>query len=579
MKLATMADESALPPVTLTGYPSSLSALAWSEEHLAITLGDAVCILTPNEHVKSSQRQHDYWHTESVQTNQFKEEEWPFQELTTLQNLSLGEEQSESIVTSLEWSPPGLGFHRRPVLAVLTSNLVLSLWESNGSPGSWNRVAVINRYLSGSKNGSNDFRRRAQRIRCFAWLPPLKLPTTTKWGVHLLLTIDDSNLLSCIRVEGHQSIGKPWIADLVHQEQLSAATKPTWGERMSPLQAALARQSLMTHISVGKWQLLRDDDGSAQLYRMRLTLSRAASTVSPQEFPYLLELEPTDTGLDVRGRSLSPNATPSYEVNLSNKDFESSIADLLKTLDSSFELDGHHRTRFWGFAKQPGTGNAAACITLHPSDMLENLLASAERSNIVFQRLPAGESPSPISQLELAPLRILRWIAHHAKHYDAISGLDQKLVSIASSAIGVEFSDDLTLMDWAKVIRDRPMIANGQMDVNGDTTMIDAANDTPSLEPQSGISGAAVETCEICGDTVSMSLGLAHAACARGHRYVRCGLSFLAIQKPGISKYCSRCGLEFLDLPKLETQGGPSLSWDLFQEFDVCPYCQGKFRR
>jgi hypothetical protein len=61
----------------------------------------------------------------------------------------------------------------------------------------------------------------------------------------------------------------------------------------------------------------------------------------------------------------------------------------------------------------------------------------------------------------------------------------------------------------------------------------------------------------------------------------RCGLSFLAIQEPGISKYCSLCQTEYLDEDSLVLMRGGKLSRtfsELFEAFDTCLYCGGKFQ-
>ncbi|ORX94757.1 transcription factor IIIC subunit delta N-term-domain-containing protein [Clohesyomyces aquaticus] len=49
-----------------------------------------------------------------------------------------------------------------------------------------------------------------------------------------------------------------------------------------------------------------------------------------------------------------------------------------------------------------------------------------------------------------------------------------------------------------------------------------------------------IEACEFCGATLKME-DLSEAQCPNGHQFVRCGLTFLAIQGPGISKYCGVC--------------------------------------
>jgi len=84
-------------------------------------------------------------------------------------------------VTWLAWSPPGLAKHKRSVLAVLTSNHVLSLWASNSDmavPESWERVCFVNnaviaalreeKFKSRFKSASSP---RLRRIRSAAWAP------------------------------------------------------------------------------------------------------------------------------------------------------------------------------------------------------------------------------------------------------------------------------------------------------------------------------------------------------------------------------------------------------------------------
>ena len=115
--------------------------------------------------------------------NNFTWVEWPEQELQSSETFSVGEEQSSSTVTWLAWSAPGLAKHKRSVLAILTSNHVLSLWASNSDmavPESWERVYIVNyavknalreeKYKVGFSNGSG---LRLGRIRSAAWAPLL----------------------------------------------------------------------------------------------------------------------------------------------------------------------------------------------------------------------------------------------------------------------------------------------------------------------------------------------------------------------------------------------------------------------
>lgn len=109
-------------------------------------------------------------------------------------SVSMGEEQSEAFCSALAWSPPGLGKHKRCVLAVLTANHILALYECVGKPEvatDWKRVYIVNHVLDALATAQNvapdaeqkqeDIERRKikQRIRSFAWSPALLSTSST----------------------------------------------------------------------------------------------------------------------------------------------------------------------------------------------------------------------------------------------------------------------------------------------------------------------------------------------------------------------------------------------------------------
>lgn len=62
---------------------------------------------------------------------------------------------------------------------------------------------------------------------------------------------------------------------------------------------------------------------------------------------------------------------------------------------------------------------------------------------------------------------------------------------------------------------------------------------------------------------------------------VRCGLTSLAIQEPGISKYCSTCQTEFLDeelIVRLRDEAPSPVFMSVARAFDTCPSCNSKFK-
>lgn len=156
------------------------------------------------------------WDHVHFRANTFTVEEWPVQEGAGFLDSSIGEEQSTCTVTAISWSPPGLAKHRRSVLAVLTSNLILSCWTSNSNPAistSWHRILVINNAIRGwwNQHGlleqerapTEDGLRRKARARSMSWAPwtcsPCKSTDQSfgaKRGAFMLAVADDDGDIS-----------------------------------------------------------------------------------------------------------------------------------------------------------------------------------------------------------------------------------------------------------------------------------------------------------------------------------------------------------------------------------------------
>ncbi len=133
---------------------------------------------------------------------------------------------------------------------------------------------------------------------------------------------------------------------------------------------------------------------------------------------------------------------------------------------------------------------------------------------------------------------------------------------VAVAAIQELFPDNAGLVEWAKSASEM-------------VSLVESENNHFSADDP-------VEVCEIYRYTgtgsISFDGGLESGVCQSGHKFNRWGITFLAIQDPGISKYCIRCGKAFLCIEKLETDDGPSVAKALLKQHDLCPYCQGYFR-
>jgi len=232
-----------LSPVTLRIFPSCYDCLSWSDDgELAVAAGEYVHILvcdpgmryqggprtclilariqTPRNAAEreagDTRTAGGQWHFSRFRTNLFTASEWPVIYPQDRQTFSIGAEQSNSTVVGLNWSPPGLGRHRRCILSVLTSNLMLSFYEPAG-PGKWTRVAIVNDALKSyfeplvQEEGP---RLRKSTIRGYSWCPPIKAPRSdkastpysvpdaeTRWGVQLLAVTNDDNEVILLRTQ------------------------------------------------------------------------------------------------------------------------------------------------------------------------------------------------------------------------------------------------------------------------------------------------------------------------------------------------------------------------------------------
>ena len=169
--------------ITIPTWPTCLDCLSWSKDNfIAVAGGDQIAILTPRLGELGPNGTH--WDTTVFKINEFTDEEVPLSDPLSFEASSPGEELSLRHVQALEWSSPGLSRNGRCVLAILSSNHVLSLWVCHGKPdrsANWKREVVMNhtvqRYYSqtgGNQGGEQSERMQvAQRIHAFSWSLPL----------------------------------------------------------------------------------------------------------------------------------------------------------------------------------------------------------------------------------------------------------------------------------------------------------------------------------------------------------------------------------------------------------------------
>ena len=220
-----------LQEVPLPFTPTVAHCITWSSDgELAVAAGEFVHILVcfnhagicgsntdlskiPRRRQLQIERARDAWARVHIRVNLFTWAEWPEQGPLETARFSIGEEQSPSTVVALAWSSPGLAKNKRPVLAVLTSNHLLSLWASNSdmkNPASWGRVFIINTTVRRSlellpANAPSRLQSESLekphllRIRCMAWAPLL--------DANDVRPFDDSSRVSRMEFDQDQSTG------------------------------------------------------------------------------------------------------------------------------------------------------------------------------------------------------------------------------------------------------------------------------------------------------------------------------------------------------------------------------------
>ena len=247
------------------------------------------------------------------------------------QDFSVGAEQSQSNVVGLAWSPPGLARHRRSVLAVLTSNLLLSLWEPVGANGQWVRVCVINQALlptpgtlpQTEKFMGADLRR--SNIRSFQWCPPLQVPQSdestssmapeARWGVQLLAVTTDANEVVFLRVHRPaelQASYHTYLATKLGAHPVGGAEKQfQMACSGSLLQSMLQSKSRVTSISCGPWiDLEASEPGSGH------SATTAIAVI------YGMELRMLQVSVALVETDLEQKVTPRHEVMVNFKDHQ-----------------------------------------------------------------------------------------------------------------------------------------------------------------------------------------------------------------------------------------------------------------
>jgi len=279
------------------------------------------------------------WSFTRFRANIFTNKEWPTTYPQNRDNFSIGPEQSISTVAALAWSPPGLAKHKRCVLAVLTTNLLLSFFEPTGPQGKWVRVAVVNHALRSHFSSSRfqslqgpdkaGLRARKRAIRAFAWNPPLKAAaksdsgSESRWGLHLLTVANDDNDVILLRIKRQRG---ELVSDIHYSVEVLSVFPFNDGNNANNypmvqsgtlLAAAIRSRIRASYIACGPWVCQQADDES----RDRTSAKAAVAIV------YGTKLKVIRLDVSVVRRDRQVHSGSDYDLEVQSADHTATAAD------------------------------------------------------------------------------------------------------------------------------------------------------------------------------------------------------------------------------------------------------------
>ena len=459
---------------------STKDCLSWSSDgELAIAAGEYVYLLIPSQHKSKP------WKHIRIQISLFTVEEWPWPVQASFKDMSIGEEQARATVIALAWSPGGIAEYRRSVLAVLTSNLLLSLWAPVGDvadPEKWERTIIINWALAPSIPMTKDEHRLAHRIRSMAWAPtcPDHVDRITpfsrrKWGIHLLAITDDVNGIYILDVSSpHKDASSSWDTEVLLYKKVPSYLNIS--KRPSLLNIELSSRFFLDRIEFGTWMTA---DTIHVTYFASGLVHRKALTISLSS--------PLMVTLHGEAIDLSPSSTLAPDLP-EKTTFAAQIDDQKENYDNQNSLGGHVTAQTWGSASFDGL--YATCISLHPSDAIEYLDPFDGTAIILFEKgeemshdldpdiFPWQKSPEvDETRVHIVILDVI--LNDQSLHSVALSGFDFRLLYAAMCAT-VLAHDEV----WQKRLRSVENLVNflqskANIDLGEELAMVRSCQNNP----------------------------------------------------------------------------------------------------
>ena len=541
--------------------------------------------------------------------NQFSTKEWPYLERASFPCFSIGEEQSDSHVIALAWSPPGLARNGRCALGILTSNLLFSIWDTEGDvsvAALWRRMLIVNHaleaYCPAVKPNEANIGLRRQRIRvcAAAWAPSLTwngpFQEEAEAQPFLLAILNDNfeivlfeidrfahagatgNLKATVVASCAIDANRPEDPDGCPEQLTWSSWNHEAGSSDNTITCHAARSLSTIRVSVTR------NHGGHDSYVCRCVDHKPAP------------------------RAFSPwHRHKAQDIQSSNQFLRDQVDDLSNSFATKYDLDVDDvYIRYWGLSFFQEF--SVIHISLHPSRMVEYILQAHEESYLLFSHELLKDSSGALedivfewkrnhtvgdtSEKSMKPwIYLLDNLPHCIPDPEAVSELNEGSNDAEADSMDIDPGLDCerlcqqmvylyvgkaifhgwtlgpaasALMQWA--LKRKVALTTEQSQEVQDLRSNASDESMAAIEKyiHSAMEDVRMvqESCQICNEQLWWS-GEQMARCSRGHTFGyknsvhykivanifvdRCSLSLLAIQEPYISKFCEVCGREYLN--------------------------------
>ncbi|KAF2195354.1 hypothetical protein K469DRAFT_545477 [Zopfia rhizophila CBS 207.26] len=313
---------------------------------------------------------------------------------------------------------------------------------------------------------------------------------------------------------------------------------------------------------------------------------------------------------------LSTTRYPTTSLRVSREGFtalpppywRSQIQEIQVYFSARHELHGNANAKTWGLASSPLGDFIATCSSPHPTDMVEYLTPSEQRTMIAISNMGEGGGelyfPAQGTCAESILFVVKKWFEYNSETEEKAAVAKAEVLKKLMESFGpprevernhsngamgfgtyetIDPSNLLTAFKQSAYfdgnsLKDRynilvstvcsPEKPNSLERIMIPFRLTKEVQKLPQALCQSEFSqkimgnmqvvsqmlfkkggyelalsnnrGYPVDTCDFCNSEIKME-SLDWARCVNGHQFKRCSLSFLAIQAPGILKYCDIC--------------------------------------